>query len=214
MNLSNVKWIVGLIALCATIWFVKDYIDKVQFKKDTEANQLADKRFDSLRISYIKLTDAQMMSHIKEKSEYKQLLKENNIKMSRVTSILNSVLKYRDTTIVNTDLSPILNAIGSKQSFKQPFKDSTACMVIKGVIEYKYDEFGPLADGSHVSELKHTILSKQFNGETTAIGFWEHNKWRIPILGIKTRILGKKIITAKVVDKCGESKTIIIEKAK
>lgn len=200
MNLANIKWIAIIIGLCALVYFTKDYIDKTQFKKDSEANELANQRFDSLRISYIKLSDTQMMSTLKEKEQYKKLLKENNIKLSRVTSIMNSILKYRDTTVVNTDLSPILDAINLNKNYTHTFKDSTACLVTKGSIDY--------INGS----LSLNITDRQFNNEITAFGHLERNEWKF--LWFKTRLFGKWKGTATVIDKCGESKTIIIQKQK
>lgn len=202
MNIAYFKLVVVLIALGGILWFVKDYKDKTQFKEDTEFNQLANERFDSLRVAYIKLTDEQMTSHIKEKEEYKKILKENNIKLNRVNSILSSVLKYRDTTIVTTDLNPILNAISKKENITQTFIDSSKCLISKGFIKYENNN------------LSLVFTDRIFNNETVVFGFWERKTWKIPMLGIKTKFLGKKQITAKVVDKCGESKTVIIEKQK
>jgi hypothetical protein len=203
MNYLNyIKWGVITIALCALIWIVKDYNDKAEFKKDTEQNAAWEAKFDSLRISYTVLTDKQMIEHIKEKKELKTLLKENGIREARVTSIMNHLLRYRDTTIVETNLSPVLDAINKKESIEQPFIDSTACLVNKGIVKY---ENGLLS-----------LIFKErlFQGETTAVAYWEKNKWRIPVLGIKTRLFGKTIGTAKIIDKCGESTIINIEKSK
>jgi len=75
-----------------------------------------------------------------------------------------------------------------------PFIDSTKCLTIKGFV-----------DSSGV-----TITNRQFNNKTDAVAYWERNQWKF--LGIKTRFLGKKQMTAKVYDECGETKTIKIEK--
>lgn len=199
MNYLNyIKYGIILIVFCSGIWFVKDYLDKKEFKNDTENNQLWNDRFDSLRVSYIILTDKQMAAHIKEKQELKILLKENGIREARVTSIMNHLLRFRDTTIVNTNLDPILDAIYSKSDYIQPFVDSTKCYKIKGDINY----IGGV--------LSLNINERAFNSNTTAIAYWERREWKF--LGIKTRFLGKKQGTVKVVDKCGESQTINIDK--
>lgn len=195
MNYLNyVKYIALIIVTCTIVYFVKDYLDKKQFEKDTKANELYQQRFDSLRISYIKLTDEQMMNVLKSNSEYKALLKENNIKFKRVESLLKYKLEYRDTTIVNTDLSAILNAVNKKENYVKPFKDSTLCLLIKGTVEY--------TDGN----LSLNISDRIFNDETTAIGYLERREWSF--LGFKTRFLGKLQGTAKVTDKCGKSQII------
>ena len=126
--LDYIKYVIILLTVSAAIWFYKDYIDKKQFKENTEANDLQNQKFDSLRIKTLIYTDKQMMNVLKQNEEYQALLKENNIKLNRVTSVMNHLLKYRDTTIVNMDLSPVLNAINKKENYVQPFKDSTSCL--------------------------------------------------------------------------------------
>lgn len=196
-NLNYIKYGIILILVCAGIWFYKDYIDKTEFKKNTEANDLSNSRFDSLRVKTLIFTDKQMMAALKQNDDYKALLKENNIKLDRVTSIMNHLLKYRDTTIVNTDLSAVLSAVNAKQNIVFPIKDSTSCLVIKGNINYQNGVLGL------------NITDRIFTGNTTAIGYWERREWKF--LGIKTRFLGKKQGTVKLTDKCGESQIINIE---
>jgi len=198
LYLNYIKYTIILALVCAGVWFIKDYIDKKEFKQDTEANALSQKRFDSLRVSYTVLTDKQMMETLKENNEYKALLKENNIKLGRVTSVMQSILKYRDTTIITTDLSEVVKAINSKKDISMPFKDSTKCLVIKGRVDF-INGIGTL-----------NITDRISNNKTTIFAYWERREWKL--LGFKTRFLGKKQGTAKVIDECGESKTINIEK--
>ncbi len=198
MNYLNyIKYAIILILVCAVIWFTKDYFDKAEFKKTTIANELANAKYDSLNVKYLVYTKDQLATALNESKAYKEILKENNIKLSRVTSVLNHLLKYRDTTIVNTDLSAVLSAINTKQNILLPIKDSTACLVIKGNINYNNGVLGL------------NITDRIFTGNTTAIGYWERRQWSF--LGIKTRFLGKKQATVKLTDKCGESQIINIE---
>ena len=199
MNYLNyLKYAVILICVGAIIWFYKDYADKVDFKKQTEANELQQQKFDSLHSAVLVYTDKQMVAVLKQNEEYKKLLQENNIKLQRVTSYMNHNLKYRDTTIVNTDLSPVLQAINTKKDYKQIFKDSTSCLLIKGNINF--------INGA----LSLNITDRIFKGNTTAVAYWQRREWSF--LGFKTRFLGKKEATVKVVDKCGESQIINLEK--
>ena len=112
--------------------------------------------------------------------------------------LINHLLRYRDTTIVSTDLSGVVSAINSKKDISIPVKDSTKCLVIKGHVD--------LIGGN----MTLNITDRLFTGETTAVGYWERKQWKF--LGIKTRFLGKKQGTVKLVDKCGESQIINIEK--
>lgn len=81
-----------------------------------------------------------------------------------------------------------------KKYIPGPFVDSTKCLTIKGFV-----------DSSGV-----TITERNFANKTDAVAFWERRQWNF--LGIKTRFLGKKQMTAKVYDECRESRTIKIEK--
>jgi hypothetical protein len=197
--LQYIKYGIILAAVCACIWFVKDYADKADFKKDTQSNDLQNARFDSLRIKYIKYNDGQMMDALKRDTEKSKLLEKYDISLKRVNSIMTHLLKYRDTTIVNTNLNPILSAINNKQNMLLPIRDSTACLLIKGNIQYKNGVLGL------------NITDRVFFDHTTAIGYWERRQWSF--LGIKTRFLGKRQGTAKVIDRCGESTIIQISKS-
>lgn len=83
-----------------------------------------------------------------------------------------------------------------KKYYTGQFTDSTKCLVIKGEI----DTNGVV-----------TIKDRQFKNKMDAVAFWERRQWSF--LGIKTRFLGKKQMTAKVFDDCGNSKVIQIKQA-
>jgi len=197
--LNYIKWIFIVILIGGGIYIYGRYqLHKNNDLRLTE-NARQQEMFDSLRISSTVLDEKRFNEAIRQNKNYEAIIKENGIKLSRVTSIMNHLLKYRDTTIVQTDLSTVLNAINKKENIVQPFIDSTNCLVNKGFIKYENNS------------LSLVFTEREFNGETTAIGFWEHNQWSF--LGLfKTRLFGKKIMTAKVIDKCGESKIINIEK--
>lgn len=74
------------------------------------------------------------------------------------------------------------------------FVDSSKCLVIRGYV-----------DSSGV-----TIQNRQFKNKMDAVAFWERRQWSF--LGIKTRFLGKKQMTAKVFDDCGNSTVVQIKK--
>ena len=82
-----------------------------------------------------------------------------------------------------------------KKYYAGEFIDSTKCLVIKGEI----DTNGVV-----------TIKDRQFKNKMDAVAFWERRQWNF--LGIKTRFLGKKQITAKVFDDCGNSTVVHIKK--
>lgn len=196
--LSYIKLGVIIISVAAIVWFYKDWEHKSNEIERIEENNRQKEIVDSLKIAFYVYDKKQMEKYAKENANFYSILKENNIKLNRVTSVMNHLLKYRDTTIVQTDLSEVLTAVKAKKDISIPIKDSTKCLVIKGKVE--------LIGG--VMTLN--ITDRIFTGNTTAIGYWERREWRF--LGIKTRFLGKKQITAKVIDKCGGSQIINIEK--
>ena len=55
-----------------------------------------------------------------------------------------------------------------------------------------------------------TIKDRQFKNKMDAVAFWERRQWNF--LGIKTRFLGKKEMTAKIFDDCGNSTVVQIKK--
>ena len=82
-----------------------------------------------------------------------------------------------------------------KKYYTGQFTDSTKCLVIKGEI----DTNGVV-----------TIKDRQFKNKMDAVAYWERRQWNF--LGIKTRFLGKKQMTAKVFDDCGNSTVVQIKK--
>jgi hypothetical protein len=126
------------------------------------------------------------------------------------TSELKDYLEYENADLKNKLLesgiktSRIKEIVNVKYNYKDTiiknyaighFVDSSQCLVIKGFV-----------DSSGV-----TIQDRQFKNKMNAVAYWQRRQWSF--LGIKTRFLGKKEITAKVFDECGESRMIKIEKA-
>lgn len=130
------------------------------------------------------------------------------------TQILNANELKDYLQYENSDLKNKLSKAGIKESrvkeitntnyvykdttykeYKGPFIDSTKCLTIKGIVN---------TNGTV------SITERQFRNNTSAVAYWERNQWKF--LGIKTRFLGKKKMTAKVFDDCGESKIINIQK--
>lgn len=124
-------------------------------------------------------------------------------------SEIKDYLQYQNSDLKNNlakdgiNTNRIKEIVSTKYNYKDtiikkyvpgPFIDSTKCLTIKGFV-----------DSSGV-----TITDRKFTNKTDAVAFWERREWNF--LGIKTRFLGKKQMTAKIYDECGETKTIKIEK--
>jgi len=154
----------------------------------------------------------QKSENIRQTENNSQLRKADSLKFASQILSLNEVkdyLEYENKDLKNNlakdgiKTNRIKEIVSTKYTFKDtiikkyisgPFVDSTKCLTIKGFV-----------DSSGV-----TITDRQFTNKTDAVAYWERNQWKF--LGIKTRFLGKKQMTAKVYDQCGESKTIKIEK--
>ena len=154
----------------------------------------------------------QKSENIRQTENNSQLRKADSLHFSSQILTLNEMkdyLEYQNSDLKNNlskdgiKTNRIKEIVSTKYNYKDtivkkyvagPFIDSTKCLTIKGFV-----------DSSGV-----TITDRKFTNKTDVVAFWERNQWKF--LGIKTRFLGKKQMTAKVYDECGESKTIKIEK--
>lgn len=197
--IKNFKQIALVVLIMAVVWFYKDYQhQKIENARQAEnATQL--RKSDSLRFTIQILTSQEIQDYLQyQNQELQQKLESDKINTNRIVSIVSSNLKYKDNTTKTTDLNNIANAIKNNIPTYTPILDSTKCLTIKGIIEFKNDS------------LKLKITERIFNNKTDAVAYWERRQWKF--LGIKTRFLGKKQFTAVNYSDCGEEKTILIKK--
>lgn len=128
-----------------------------------------------------------------QNKELKNKLNEAKIKPNKIQTIVHTEYKYKDT-IINV----IKEVIVPKKNFAKRFADSSKCLIVKGFIEYKNDSISV------------KITNRVFKNNIDAVAYWERKEWKF--LFIKSRFLGKKQLTARVFNECGESKVIKIEK--
>lgn len=199
--LENLKLILLVAVTGLIVWlFMSWQYQKAENIRQTEnASQL--RKADSLRFTSQILTSQEIQDYLKYSNpDLEKKLLADNIKLGRIESIVSQTLKYRDTSKVVLDVSPILEAIKNKVPNKTPFIDTTKCQTNKGYVEYVNDS------------LKVIFTEKTFNNKTDAVAYWERRQWKF--LGLKTRFLGKKQFTAVNYSDCGESKIMKIEKKK
>lgn len=199
--LENIKLILIIAVTGLIVWlFMSWQYQKAENIRQTEnASQL--RKADSLRFTSQILTSQEIQDYLKYSNpDLEKKLLADNIKLGRIESIVSQTLKYRDTSKVVLDVSPILEAIKNKVPNKTPFIDTTKCQTNKGYVEYVNDS------------LKVIFTEKTFNNKTDAVAYWERRQWKF--LGIKTRFWGKKQFTAVNYSDCGESKIMKIEKKK
>ena len=164
------------------VWLYKDR----EFQKAENERQTENneqiRKSDSLRFS----TQILNANELKEHFEYQNKdLKDKLAKAGIKTDRVKEIIssKYYYRDSIQ------------KKYYVGEFIDSTKCLTIKGTI----DTNGVV-----------TIKDRQFKNKMDAVAYWERRQWSF--LGIKTRFLGKKQMTAKVFDDCGNSTVVQIKK--
>jgi len=201
LTMKNLKifLIVGL-ALTA-VWFYKDYTkakeDIIVYKDNAEQIR----KYDSLKYASQTYSKKEMAEYLEyNRADLTKFLKDQKIATNRIERIITQRLKYSDTAKRSTDLQPILDAIKNQRDIKVPIIDSTDCLIIKGFVVFANDT------------LSLDITDRQFTNTTDVISYWERNQWKL--LGIKTRLFGRKSATVIIKDDCGNTKTFVVNKKK
>jgi hypothetical protein len=180
------------------IWFYQDWKFQRAENKRAIENEKQLKYVDSLGNARLQFNKEQMNEYVLQNKELRSIIKENNIKLSRIQSISVSDYKYKDTSSNKIKLPKVIEAIEQNDSISYTIVDSTKCLTIKGIVKYANDE------------LSFTITDREFKNKTTVIGYWQRKEWKF--LWFKTRFLGKKEAVVKTVDQCGETQIIEINK--
>ena len=172
-----------MVALCVmAVSFYKDY----EFQKKENERQKENNRqktiADSLRFSTQILNAKELAEHF----EYQN--KDLKDKLAKAGIKTDRVKEIISSNYYYRDSI-------QKKYYTGQFTDSTKCLVIKGEI----DTNGVV-----------TIKDRKFKNKMDAVAYWERRQWSF--LGIKTRFLGKKQMTAKVFDDCGNSTVVQIKK--
>jgi hypothetical protein len=197
--LKNIK-LLFVLALCiGVVWFYKDWQFQTAENKRQSENMHQTRIADSLRYSSQILSSNEIKEHLQyQNSELKNKLEKEGIKLNRIESIVSQTFKYRDTTKKETDITGLVDAIQKSIPKSQEWIDTTKCQTTKGIVSF---------DGQ---KLKVIVNDREFKNKSDAVAYWERREWNF--LGIKTRFFGKKQVTAKMFDECGESRMIKIEK--
>lgn len=161
------------------------------------------KDYQYQKIENIRQTENNRQTRISDSLHFSsQILNANELK--DYLQYQNSDLKNKlaEAGIKTNRIKEIINTnyIYKDTTFREfsgMFIDSTKCLTIKGIVN----------NNGTVS-----ITDREFHNKMNAVAYWERRQWSL--LGIKTRFLGKRQMTAKVFDECGESQIIKIEKKK
>lgn len=197
--INNIKTILIVLGIAAAIWFFKDWQhQKAENIRQTENNRQL-RRKDSLNYSQQLLNKSEIIDYLEyDKSELKNNLSRANIKLNRIERIITQKLEYKDTVNNDYKIEGIIAAIKDNRRLEVPVLDSTKCMVIRGSILY---------DGK---ELSLNINERNFKNISDVVTYWERRQWSL--LGIKTRLFGKKQVTVKIFNSCGKTETKVVER--
>ncbi len=201
ITMKRVKTVFIMLAVVGGVWMYKNWqFQKSENKRQTEnVSQL--RKYDSLRYANQTYSKQELQEYLAyQRADLQDFLKENKVNSRRIEKIITQKLEYYDTLSRKQDLTPILEAIKNKRDARVPVKDSTDCLIIEGWVVFENDS------------LKLDITNREFKNITDVVSYWERNKWSF--LGIKTRLFGRKKATVIIKDKCGISRTIVIDKRK
>lgn len=197
---NRIKTAIIIAVALGAIWIYKDW----QFQKSENKRQSENisqiRKYDSLKFASQTYTRDELDEYLEfQRNDLKDFLSQNKVSSKRIERIITQKLEYYDTLSRKQDLTPILNAIRSERDAKVAVKDSTDCLIIEGWVVFENDS------------LKLDITKREFKNITDVVSYWERNLWKTPF-GFKTRLFGRKKATVVIKDKCGVSRTIVIEK--
>lgn len=199
LKIENLKTFLILGAIVAAVWFFKDYqYQKSENIRQTENNSQL-RKYDSLRFASQTYTKEELNDYLENnRKDLQKFLKQNDVKLRKIQSIITQKLNYKDTTNRNVNLQPILDAIKQNKNVNVPVVDSTDCLIVKGYVAFNNDT------------LSLNITDRQFKNKSDVVSYWKRKQWSF--LGIKTRLFGKKQATVIIKDDCGKTQTFVINK--
>lgn len=201
--LLNIKNILIVAVIVAIVWLftswkhlgeenvrIKANYENALFEKEQQFTEFKFEKNQELQ-HYLELSDTQT-------SGLKEQLKQTNIKLNRITQIVSTSIRSRDTIINTIDLDSLAVKIKSDKSFVIPIEDKTDCFYFKAQFVYE--------NGTSRIE----VLDRQYTDTINQVSHWERKQWRF--LFIKSRLFGKKVAKVTLFNKCGDVKTITINK--
>lgn len=177
------------------VFVVITFVSKENHKRESERKDLVIENLlnekDQLHTRY-ELDKKELKTYIEtQEKKLDSTLKEMDIKLRKVSKVVKTTYVYKDTIINRVELNPVLDSIYSGRPISFPFTDSTKCIQIKGVVEFKE------------GKLSHSITSRVVNDEIYTVTNW-YRKW----------FLGRKHYKVDIITGCGTSKTVVINRKK
>lgn len=177
------------------------YLQNKELKKEnqrTVSNYQTALKLDSLEVAIFKVKkDREIKELLQQNNELNSLVKKSEVKTKRIQGLYYQKVHYIDSLKKTINVTPIVKYIRDSTPYSIPWRDSTACLDIRGKLIYRNDS------------LNVTIDKKEFNNNTVLIkheGRRKKIKW---LFGLR---LGPREITFTPESKCGSNKVTIVEK--
>jgi len=178
----------GFIVFVVVLFVSKENHKRESERKDSVIENLLNEK-DQLHTQY-SLDKKELKAYISTQDrKLDSTLKEMNIRLRKVSQVVKTTYVYRDTIINKVELTPVLDSIYAGRNIVFPFTDSTACIKIQGIVEFKE------------GKLSHVITDRTVNDQITTVTNW-YRKW----------FLGRKHYKVDIITGCGTSKTVVINR--
>lgn len=205
-KLFDIKDLRYVVLIAIAIYGVMLYKDNQSLKNDNKRiaeNYKQQQRLDSVNYAQKVLNRKEIEEYLTyQNQDLKKQLRSNNIKLNRIEKIMSQKYKFKDTTTQRKNISPIVKSVRNTKPISIPFHEKGKCFTVGGIIKY---------DGK--DSLKLEINKREFNNNFNYVSSWERKPHRW-LFGIKTRLFGKKVGKVTILNDCGTSETIIIDKKK
>ena len=197
--MKQISYIAIVLALVGMFFIGRQYANAISENERLRHNLAETVRENSELATALTVKDGELRELLQNKfPELEAKLDSLKIRSNTIEKIVVQKHFYKDTAVIKTDLRPVLDAIQKKAKIKTPFVDSTACLVVKGYVEYNGER------------LNLAITNREFKSISEAVSHWERKQWKFWF--IKSRLFGRKELKVTVFNNCGESKTIIVNK--
>ena len=182
----------------AIIWIYKDWRFQIKENQRLEKNYTNEVKKDSTGYSEQKLTKEQAEEKIYYTDPYlAKLLKEQNIKIKNLERVVTTQNEFFRMDTTRHVLNEILLGIRENRSAKQRVISQDSCYLVGANIHF------------NGQDVYLDSLEVKFMTRTDIIASLPKKKWWLPWKWFK-----KRKATITVVDKCGESKTEIVDLVK